>query len=346
MQGYYLIGYRPAETTFPRSGRLPYHRLTLKLKRADLSVRSRKGFYGVADQPARPAATTREAQMAAALESPFAAAEVRLRLTPVFANTTQGSSVRTFLHIDGRDLTFVEQQDGWHQATLDVMVSSYGDKGLIADYLARTETIRARGKTYETILRRGLNYNLLLPMTNPGAYQIRAAVRDVASNRAGSAYKFVDVPDLKKKQLALSGLIVNTTVLDLSALSAATSVFNPQSDQDESQPTPGVRRFRAGMQLNYAFVIYNAVPEKRTGLPRVNVQLRLFRNGDLVSQQEDALIEMGDVLVDSKRVKAAGRLDLNDDLQPGQYILQIVVTDTSAKPKPAVTSQWIDMIWK
>lgn len=39
----------------------------------------------------------------------------------------------------------------------------------------------------------------------PGAYQLRVALRDVASGRIGSAWQFVEVPDMSQGRLALSG---------------------------------------------------------------------------------------------------------------------------------------------
>ena len=52
----------------------------------------------------------------------------------------------------------------------------------------------------------GLLYNLVVPAKKPGAYQLRIAVRDTASERTGSASQYVEVPDVKKGQLVSSDL--------------------------------------------------------------------------------------------------------------------------------------------
>lgn len=344
LKGYYLIGYRPSDSTFEkRNGRLPYHQITLKLERPGLHIRSRQGFYGVPDlkQPA-VGPHTREEHLVAALESPFVAGEVRLRLTALFGNVPQGSFVRTLIHVDARDLTFKEQADGWHQADIDVMASSYGENGLIADYLSRTETIRARGKTYANMLRYGVNYNLLVPIKKPGAYQLRAAIRDTATDRIGSAYQFIEVPELKKGQLALSGLLVNSAVLDLSALSDTGSVYNaPANGEDQAQPTVAVRRFQRRMLLEYRYLIYNAHPAGKA-LPELVAQVRLFRDGQLLTSHEEPAIDSSKLQLDPKRLSAKGRLRLGDELVPGQYVLQIVITDPNPKARSATASQWID----
>jgi len=119
LKGYYLIGYRPSETRFAkRSGLTPYHTITLKLERPGLHIRSRTGFYGVPDAIKKAGPSSKIEQLVASLESPFAAPDVRLRLTTLFGNAPQTSFVRTLVHIDMRDLTFTDQPDGWQKEKL------------------------------------------------------------------------------------------------------------------------------------------------------------------------------------------------------------------------------------
>jgi len=346
LKGYYLVGYRPSETTFAlRDGRIPYHSITLKLKRPDLHIRARTGFYGVLDEArVEVGSRSRAEQLVASLESPFAAAEVRLRLTALFGNVPQTSFVRTLIHIDARDLTFKDQPDGWHQVDFDVLASSYGENGLIADYLSRSQTIRARGKTYANLLRYGLNYNLLVPIKKPGSYQLRAAVRDSATDHIGSAYQFIEVPDFKKGRLALSGIALSSAVLDLAALSSDSAVYNASDPAgDQAQPTPAVRRFKAGTLLDYGYVVYNVRPGPKNTLPDLRAEVRLFHEGDLVTSQEESPIDTRRLQLDPKRLTSKGSLRLGDQLVPGQYVLQIVVTDPKAREnKYAIASQWID----
>ncbi len=74
-KGYYLIGYRPDESTFdPRTGRRQFHKLTLKVTRpGKFNVRMRNGFFGVTDEEAHPTQRTLAQQMVDALTSPFGA---------------------------------------------------------------------------------------------------------------------------------------------------------------------------------------------------------------------------------------------------------------------------------
>jgi hypothetical protein len=223
------------------------------------------------------------------------------------------------------------------------LASSYGENGLIADYLSRTETIRARGKTYANLLRYGLNYNLLVPVKKPGSYQLRAAVRDSATDRTGSAYQFIEVPELKNGRLALSGIGISSAVLDLASLSPGSAVYNAAAQEGETaQPTPAVRRFKAGTLMDYAYVIYNAQPGPGNALPDLRAEVRLFHEGELVASQEEQALDTGRLQFDLKRLSAKGRLRLSDQLIPGQYVLQIVMKDPRAREPSATASQWID----
>jgi len=118
-QGYYLLGYAPTEATFNKN----FHKIQVRLKQPGLQVRSRTGFLGIADSEARPAPHSRQQQLAAALTSPFTSGAVHLRLTTLFSNTPKaGSYVTSLLHINCKDLKFVEQPDGWQMAKVDVLL--------------------------------------------------------------------------------------------------------------------------------------------------------------------------------------------------------------------------------
>ncbi len=92
--------------------------------------------------------------------------------------------------------------------------------------------------------------------------------------------------------------------------------------------------------MQYGFLVYNAQIDKATGKPNVRSQVRLFRNGQQVFAGKELPIE--DNQTDLKRLGANGAVQLGTDMLPGEYVLQIVVTDALAKEKRRVASQWID----
>src|SRR5437773_5113675 len=211
-KGYYLIGYRPDQSTFDlRTGRRQFHKLSMKVLRpGKFKVRMRNGFFGVTDEEAHPTQRTLAQQMVGALTSPFGATGVHLQLTSLFANDLKaGSYMRSILHINGNDLTFTEEPNHFHKTVFDILAMTFGDNGTLVDKpTGRTYTIQLPDELYKRVLRDGLVYYLTVPIKKPGAYQLRMSLRDSSSERIGSASQFVEVPDLKKNRLALSGIVL------------------------------------------------------------------------------------------------------------------------------------------
>ncbi|MCU1268687.1 MAG: hypothetical protein JWM21_5005 [Acidobacteria bacterium] len=340
LSGYYLVAYRPDESTFdPKSGRPTFHKITIKLNRPGLRVRSRSGFFGVADREAKE--SRKSGDLATALASPFGAADVRLRLTSLFGNDEQGSILSSVLYIDGHDLTFKDTPDGWHESDIEVLAYTFGANGEVIDSLSRTHKIRARAETYESMIRDGLLYTINVPIKKAGAYQLRIAVRDTASKRVGSATQFVEVPDLARQRLALSGIFVSGLDPKKAAQPATANTRLPAADETaDAQASPALRRLRPGMEMHYAYYIYNAKLDVAQH-PQLTTQIRLWHDGKLSYEGKAAAYDAGGEL-DAKRLRAGGRINLSSKAEPGEYVLQVIVTDKLGKQRQDTATQWID----
>ncbi|HEY0080068.1 MAG TPA: VWA domain-containing protein [Pyrinomonadaceae bacterium] len=359
-KGYYLIGYRPDESTFDiKGGRSRFHKITGRVKRSGgLRLRLRSGFYSFTEEETRPAARTRQEQILAALSSPFASGGVGLRLTTLFANNDRdGSFVRSLLHINARDFAFKPEADGWQKAVIEVVAFTFGDNGRVVNQISRSETIRARGETYTDVLKNGLVYNFDVPIKKPGAYQLRIAVRDTDSERIGSASQFIEVPDVNKKRLTLSGIVLTGIKGDSAAdskatqpgadarssASAAASVDARLGEGSEVDPQmhPAVRQFRRGAVLDYFYYIYNAKLDRAGGRPQLQTQVRLFREGQPVYTGTPTPLDLTRQ-PDARQLVGGSRIHLGGHLQPGEYLLQVIVADLLAGEKRRTATQWID----
>ena len=334
LRGYYLIGYRPRGETFDRR----FHRLSIKLvNHSDLKLRTRKGFYGVSTEQLQPPRRTPREKFIAALLSPFASGDVRLRLTAAFTNTQQtGSVLSALMHADARDIHFTKQADGQYEAHVDVFGATFADTGLVVDQHGITQTWHMPEDVYQRVLRDGIVYRINVPIKKSGAYQLRVAMRDNATEKIGSASQFVEVPDLKKNRLTLSGIIMNGASARPAGQASEGAV-----ETEDAQSSPAVRRFRQRSLVDYVCVAFNARPDKATRQPRVSAQTRLFRDGQLVFSGADSPIQPAPG-GDPQRIVFGGRLSLGTDLAPGDYTLQIVVTDATRDDKHRAATQWID----
>jgi VWFA-related protein len=329
--GYYLLAYRPGEQTFNRQ----FHHLKLAVKRKGLTVRTRNGFVGVGEL-AKPEALTTTGQLGKALMSPFGANDVNVRLTTMFTNFETGSLLRSLLYIDARDLAFAGEPDGAHVATFDLGIILFGDNGRPVDQQNREVKLRLSKESYQSALQSGLVYTLDTPIKQAGAFQYRVALRDQSSGRIGSAGQFVQVPNLTNGHMALSGLVVLKDLPDKPDGIAGVK----QDGREAITAGPAVRQFRQGDKLLFAYSIYNAQQNESTHLPQLTAQARIFRDGKLLFTGTPSAIDSAQS--DPKRVPSVGRLQLGLEFEPGQYVLQVVITDQLTKEKQSISSQWID----
>ncbi|HXA49729.1 MAG TPA: VWA domain-containing protein [Candidatus Acidoferrum sp.] len=340
--GYYLIGYHPDASTFDeKTGRAKFHNISVRVKRAGLHVRSRKGFIGTSDRQVAPIAHTRNAEIAHALFSPFSTGALHLRLTTLYSQTANdGAFINALLHFDPKELKFTDEPDDWHKAVVDTVAITFGAEGQQVDATDKQWTVRAKGATYESMLKDGIVYSLHVAVKKPGAYQMRVVLRDATSEQVGSATQFIEVPDVTKGRLTLSGIVLAAENKPQQP-KAADGVGHAEGQVADADPngTAAVRIFKAGAAIAYGYQILNAQAgdDKK---PQLEVQTRLFHDGEAVYTGKPTPMTI-DVPTDPKRMVGSGRLQLGK-ITPGDYVLQVIVTDKLAKDKYRVAAQSMD----
>ena len=318
--GYYLLGYRPTNETFNRR----FHHIKAKVKRSGMTLRTRYGFFGVSEEEVRPTQVLNPTSTNLALASPFGAQDIEVNLVSFFtSDKVSGSVVRSFVYIDPRGLTF-ENVDGRRQTSFELHGVIFGDNGTVVEQISRSGTLSLNEPDYEQAMRNGMALKLDMPAKRPGAYQIRVATRDKSSGKIGSAGQFVEVPDLKKNRLAVSGIVLSSTA------------GSPRRDVNEIIERLGTRTFDPNTDLHFAFVTYNAASTSN-----LVMEAKLFRDGKSVYSGPEVPINAGNQ-ADPGRLLVNGSLRLNSDLEPGNYYLQVVIMDKGAKNKTMPVVQWID----
>lgn len=328
--GYYLVGFRPHGETFDRN----FHRIKARLKRGGFTVRTRVGFYGYTNEEARPKEITVRDQLTKALLSPFAANDLTLKLTTFFVDQPdKGPVLRSFLYLEPRDLSFTEEAEGWRVANFDFSTMIFGDNGRLITQKHQSGGLRMRGEQYQQAQSDGILYSFDVPASVHGPVQFRMVLRDSNSSRIGAAGQFIEIPDLRNGRLALSGIVVRQDA-------TAGASGQPSGNQERLDIIgPARRRFHKGGALVFTYAIYNAARETTT-VPQLTTQTRLFRNGKPEFVGEVVPVNL-DGQADPRRIVGASALQLDSKMEPGEYIVQIIVTNGSG-PKARSASQWID----
>ncbi|HEX7330734.1 MAG TPA: VWA domain-containing protein [Pyrinomonadaceae bacterium] len=318
--GYYLLGYRPSEETFNRR----IHKIKAKVKRSGMNVRTRFGFFGVSEEESNRAKPTAREQTNMALASPFMAQDVNLDMTSFFIHDNKlGSIVRSFIYIDGKDLTLTGV-NGRYQGSIELHGVVFGDNGVVVEQVTRGATLSLPESDYQHARSQGVRLSFDIPVKRAGAFQVRVAARDRPSSRIGSAGQFVLVPDLKKKQMAVSGIVL------------------AENGADQSITNAGTRRFAPKAELYFAYMLYNAANESGK-LRNLVMDVKLFRDDKNVHSGPQTPIVASDQAADPSRVAVNGVLRLAPELEPGNYYLQITITDKDAPAKKvAPVIQWVD----
>ena len=331
-QGYYLLGYAP--TGKPPAG-WDHDGVHVTVHRPHVRVRARQGVFGPASpNDARPAAT---GSLLAAALSPFASGDVSARLTSMFWYDGKAASmIRSLLFIDANDLQFTKDANGRETATLELAVLASDDAGIVGR-LKRSVSVALDDRQYQDACARGLMYPVNLAAVRPGAYQIRAAVRDTATNRVGSSSQFLEVPAVGRGKLAVSGVLLQGFDPEPSEdASAAGMAINSVSADALRQAT--VRILPPGSKAVYAYEIYDGL---RAGSD-LETSTTLIRNGAPIYSSQPTPVQHADAGKGIRIVKVGGSLDLGTDAPDGTYSLRVDVARTRNGKRERRASQWVD----
>ena len=314
--GYYLLGYRPTDETFNKR----FHHIKAKVKRSGMTLRTRFGFYGVSEEEANQIRPSLRNTTNVALTSPFGAQDIEVGLTSFFVNdNATGSMVRSVVYFDSKNVTFAPVNDR-QQAAIELHGVIFGDNGSVIEQYRHAATVSLSDSDYQQAMQNGMSLSFDMPVQRPGSYQVRVAIKDSASAQIGTAGQFVTIPDLNKKRLAVSGIVLG----------------NVARDATQAISNPGVKRFEANSNLYFAYVVYNA-----SQFANPVMEARLFREGQNVYSGPEVPIQTGNQ-PDPNRVVVSSAVKLGSNLEPGSYYLQVVITDKKSKDKVVPVVQWID----
>jgi VWFA-related protein len=339
MRGYYLLSYIPPPNTFSKSGGNRYHDIKIEVKRKGVAIHTRDGFMG--NPAALEAPTVTPPPLVEAMFSPFQYNDLNVTLASGYIdNLKKGYLLPTWMHLDGQDLSVKKEEDGSYSVSFEVGASTTDSDGLFQEYGDMQIGFKVDEKDIRKLKENGINFTVSIPVKKPGSYYVRVAVKDQFTDAKGSAYQFVEIPDLKKKRLALSSLYIIDSEEDSSWIrSMATDPHFQTNDfsQRIKYRNPARKSFLPGENFEYMTVIYNA-KTKKANPPDLQSQVILYRNGVELHKSKAEAVELNG-MSDFKRIPIRRKFQLEDSMQPGEYVLQFLVRDNEAKEKENLTAQ-------
>jgi len=310
-RNYYLLGFVSTNTKRD-SG---YRKLKLEVKRENVTVRARKGYYplsSVAEAPPPKDETALDPVVRQDLDSPFSVDAIPLRLAS-YVLAPKGNRHTVLLVADANPASFsLVDKGGRSQGELEsFVVVAARDTGETFTSRKRIDLslspeVRAQlARTWLPIVR-----DFELPK---GTYQARLLVRDARSGRVGVVRHQFEVPD--KGQLRLSSPIL-------------TDALEPGSATQAPRPVPLARRtFAVGSRLFCAYDVYGATPDAATGQVRVSSGYVVKNaSGGVVAARPAAPLAPGPL----GEVSQVVVLSLQG-VAPGDYAIELTVQDEAAR---------------
>ena len=344
---YYLLAWKP-EATASSGGSPKYQRIEVAVReRPDLRVLVRRGFYNGAvppeaaraekkrkekkadDAPGAQKASPAERDLTAALHSPLPRAALPTSLATGYVYGMAGETVLTVsVELEREALTFVQGEQ--RHADFDVLGAVIDDRGKPVRQFGQRLSVTPNPLVSESQQR--VIYSFRIPL-GPGLYQVRAAARDSNSGKTGSAMQWVEVPELKKQQLAMSSVFVGER---------ATAQQQATQMKDDELPR-GVllsvdRRFARTSHIRFLTFVYNPAAGS-DGRPDVALQIQVFRDDQPVFTAPLSKLRADDGS-DFARLPYMAELSLQT-FPPGRYVLQLTAIDRAAKTTTSQRTRFV-----
>jgi VWFA-related protein len=130
MKGYYLLSYIPPANTFQSANQAAYHKIKIRVKRPGTEIHTRDGFYNAPgtlsspDQEANP--------LLQAMFSPFRNNGLNLDLAAGYIDDPEsGYLLRAWLHLNGQQVSFINEKNGGNSVSLDVIAATSDINGSV-----------------------------------------------------------------------------------------------------------------------------------------------------------------------------------------------------------------------
>jgi VWFA-related protein len=341
---YYVLAYEPV-TTY-RDGR--FHRIEVRIaNHPELKARTRRGYFAPAEKNgelaergpdsrkednrkedkekspekiAQQEKLEKEQDMREGLGSLFPRREIPVEMAVDYLDVpNSGPGALVNLHLDVSQLN-LRQINGTHQTALEMLVALFDESGKLADSFVERITLNIKPERLGNALKQGINYRKMVSL-KPGFYQARVAVREDGTARLGSASKWVEVSDVNKKQLTLSGVLLAVGKEDQLDLQPDQTSYTPQLSSAKL-------RFQRGGAVDFMVFAYNAKIEKNTA--DLVVQSQIFAGSKLVFASPLAKMPLPPPGGDLQHIPYGARVSLAG-FTPGLYELRLLVIDRLTK---------------
>jgi VWFA-related protein len=330
-EAYYILGFKSTDPA--RDGR--FRHLTIKVKRNDLKLEYRPGYYAASDFK-HSSNEDREVALTEQMRSDLPATDVPLYLQALYFKLENGTFyVPVSLIVPGSAIPFLKNGDK-DKANLDIVGQVKNAQGIIVGNVR--ETIKLNLTAEQNVKQRNIQYTTGFELAT-GKYHLKFVVRENQTGQMGSFETDLNVPDFRKDKapLKLSSIV-------LASQRVPNKDKNPVNPliRDGEEWVPNIPHvFREDQHLYFLYEVYDPAHQKGAA-PPPQTPANLTRRPSISGIRVLTSIEfiLGGVkvyetpLVEATAINSPdrGAVSFQFDvplapLKPGDYLCQVNVID-------------------
>jgi GWxTD domain-containing protein len=228
--------------------------------------------------------------------------------------------------LQNKDLAW-QEQDGVHSFTGHVLIKVTGVNGRPAPGGTVEDNIEL--KVPDSLFKQQLDgisvYQKVIPL-RPGLYKIDIVMKDMNSGNAGVVNHNLPVPRFPDEKLTLSSLIVADRIETLPPSQVGNAMFTLAGNKVRPSVNGEFVRSR-DKDIKLWFQVYNLKLDEATKKPSATVELVITKN----NQEVKRIVEQSTELANAAAQMTVVQSLPTSDFEPGQYSVQVKVTDNLTK---------------
>ena len=245
-----------------------------------------------------------------------------------------GYLIHSWIHVDPKNVRITETDGGGARIDIETVCLTSDINRVVHDFVYEEYTINIdpekKSENMAWIQKHGIRFAMLLPVKKPGSYYVRAAVRDTETGNIGSAYQFIEIPDIDRKGLALSTMFMLTSNEDIKWLLSDSTKGNNEGlffpvFQAEEVRSPALRTYVPGDRLQTLTMLYNADGKAIAG-SEIVMQNVLYKDGMELLRSEPKPVGLANA-GSLEGIPVSQTLMIDSALPPGDYVLELAITD-------------------
>lgn len=226
---HYILGYYAPEGR--RDGR--YRRIDVRVTKPGLEVRARNGYYApLASAPAKADVPARDLsrELNDVMQGPLPVSGLAVSVSAIpFRGPARDASVAVVVELQPSRLSFTEQ-NGVFRTDIELQVNAIELASGKRSGTRHVAQLRLSRESHASVRLDGLRITRRVELP-PGRYRLHVGARDSTGGAVGTVFSDLDVPDVSKSALEMSGLAI--------ASAAATRVITANTDAALERLLPG-----------------------------------------------------------------------------------------------------------